>query len=234
MYVVDITVSITASSTNTAGETYSLVCSATVTGSTDQPTITWLDPMNNPVPSEMVTTTGSVSTLTFNPLAASHAGTYKCSATVEGAMPTATVVTLSVRSKCSLITSVIAPIYFDCCFPNPAITVSIVASVTTQEVGLPYTLNCTVTGAERLTDSNITYQWLKDGVALIVSGQAMETLSFTSLSVSDAGGYTCQATVVSSLLRGPIDTPQSSVFSINPTGESKFVTYHACHIQCSI
>ena len=30
---------------------YSLECSATVTGSTDQSTITWLDPMNNPVPS---------------------------------------------------------------------------------------------------------------------------------------------------------------------------------------
>ena len=75
---VDNFLSITTSGTNTAGETYSLECSATVTGSTDQPTITWLDLMNNPVPSEMVTTTGRMSTLTFNPLAASHAGTYTC------------------------------------------------------------------------------------------------------------------------------------------------------------
>ena len=76
---VSISVSITpVSGTNTAGETYSLKCSATVTGSTDQPTITWLDPMNNPVPSEMATTTGSMSTLTFSPLSASHAGTYTC------------------------------------------------------------------------------------------------------------------------------------------------------------
>ena len=81
---VDISLSITASGTNTAGETYSLECSATVTGSTDQPTITWLDPMNNTVPSEMVTTTGSMSTLTFNPLAASHAGTYTCRGMVGG------------------------------------------------------------------------------------------------------------------------------------------------------
>ena len=73
-----VSISITASGTNTTGETYSLECSATVTESTDQPTITWLDPMNNPVPSEMVTTAGSMSTLTFNPLAASHAGTYTC------------------------------------------------------------------------------------------------------------------------------------------------------------
>ena len=76
-------ISITASGTNTAGETYRLVCSVTVTGSTDQPTITWSDPMNNPVPSGMVTTTGSMSTLTFNPLSArSHAGTYTCRATI--------------------------------------------------------------------------------------------------------------------------------------------------------
>ena len=81
---ISITVSITASGTNTAGETYSLECSAAVTGSTDQPTITWLDPMNNPIPSGMVTTTGSTSTLTFNPLSASHTGTYTCRATLGG------------------------------------------------------------------------------------------------------------------------------------------------------
>ena len=56
-FSVGVTVSITtASGTPTTGETYSLVCSVTVTGSTDQPTITWFDQMNNTVPSEMVTT----------------------------------------------------------------------------------------------------------------------------------------------------------------------------------
>ena len=85
-----ISLSITPSGTNTAGETYSLECSATVTGSTDQPTITWLDPMNNPVPSEMVTTTVSMSTLTFNPVTASHAGTYTCRVTAGGVTETKT------------------------------------------------------------------------------------------------------------------------------------------------
>ena len=97
---VAISVSITpVSGTNTAGEIYSLECSATVTGSTDQPTITWLDPMNNPVPSGMVATTGSMSTLTFNPLSASHAGTYTCRVTVGSAMQTATI-DISVESGC--------------------------------------------------------------------------------------------------------------------------------------
>ena len=49
------------------------VAIVTVTGSTDQPTITWLDPaMNNMITSGVVTT-GSMSTLTFNQLASSQA-----------------------------------------------------------------------------------------------------------------------------------------------------------------
>ena len=67
------------SGTNTAGEIYRLECSVTVNGTSDQPNIVWLDPVNNPVPSEMITTTGHMSTLAFDPLAASHAGTYMCS-----------------------------------------------------------------------------------------------------------------------------------------------------------
>ena len=104
IHVVDISVSITESSvsgTNTAGETYSLECYATVSGSNHGPTITWLDPMNNPVPSRMVTTTGSMSTLTFNPLSASDAGIYTCRATVGRAMQNATV-DITVESECSV------------------------------------------------------------------------------------------------------------------------------------
>ena len=79
---------ITLVGTNTAGESYRLECSVTVAGSTDQPTITWLDPMNNQITSG-VETTGSMSTLTFNPLAASDGGTYTCRATLGGAMDSA-------------------------------------------------------------------------------------------------------------------------------------------------
>ena len=81
-------ISITSSGSNTAGESYSLECTVTVTGSTDQPIITWLDPMDNIITSGVVTT-GSMSTLTFNPLAASHAGTYTCRATLGSAMDSA-------------------------------------------------------------------------------------------------------------------------------------------------
>ena len=100
-----LSVSITPSGTNTAGATYRLVCSVTVTGSTDAPTITWFDPMDNQVPSEMVSTTGSMSTLTFNPLSASHAGIYTCRATVGEQMQSSTseVVDVTVPGECKII-----------------------------------------------------------------------------------------------------------------------------------
>ena len=81
-----------------------------------------------------------------------------------------------------------------------------------------YSLTCTVTGAERLTGSTITYQWFKDGV--MVSGQTMETFSFTPLSFSDAGRYTCQATVMSSLLSGPVTNTSSNSVNVTLTCES--------------
>ena len=88
---------ITTSGTSIAGEIYSLVCSVSVTGSTEQPTITWLNPMNRQITSE-VETTGSMNTLTFNPLATSDAGTYTCRATLGSAMDSASR-TITVRSK---------------------------------------------------------------------------------------------------------------------------------------
>ena len=95
-FTVDMMVSITPSGDNTAGESYSLECTVTVTGSTDQPTITWLmGPMDNMITSGVMTA-GSMSTLTFNPLAASHAGTYTCRATL-GSMEVYTLFEIIVR-----------------------------------------------------------------------------------------------------------------------------------------
>ena len=99
--VTTITVSpITASGTATAGESYSLECIVTVTGSDDQPNITWLmGPMDNMITSGVMTT-GVMSTLTFNPLAASHAGTYTCRATLDSAMESASMtIDITVQSE---------------------------------------------------------------------------------------------------------------------------------------
>ena len=80
-----------------------------------------------------------------------------------------------------------------------------------------YSLTCTITGAERLTDvgAMVTYQWLKNGA--VVSDQTVATLSFSPLTFSDAGSYTCHATVTSSLLSDPINTASSNSVGVRLT-----------------
>jgi hypothetical protein len=89
-------VSITPSgdSDNTAGQIYVLNCTVSVSGSPDQPTILWLGDsaeidFDTDATRTVSMTSGSAgsysSTLTFNPLAASHAGTYICRATLGSA-----------------------------------------------------------------------------------------------------------------------------------------------------
>ena len=79
--------------------------------------------------------------------------------------------------------------------PEPIITAMV--SGGTPTVGESYSLTCTVTGADRL-NTTITYQWFKDNT--MVSGETQSTLSFSSLSLSDAGQYRCDVTVSSTLL----------------------------------
>ena len=83
--------------------------------------------------------------------------------------------------------------------PEPVITAMV--SGGTPTVGGSYSLTCTVTGADRL-NATITYQWFKDNTG--VSGETQSTLSFSSLSLSDAGQYSCDVTVSSTLLSQPI------------------------------
>ena len=140
----------------------------------------WLDPMNNAVPSDMVTASGSMSTLTFNPLSASHAGTYTCRATVK------LMVKFRLIRKQSLYRVSVdehSPHRLDTDYSlchsfllsDPPITVRVDTGVAIPMAGSMYSLTCTVTGTERLTGSIIIYQWLKDGV--VVSSQIMETFS---------------------------------------------------------
>lgn len=90
---VDILVTITPSGDNTLGDAYSLICSTrTSTGLTGQPTITWLDSMDN----EIISTNG---TLTFNPLMVSDAGMYTCRAILNSIVETAEVL-VTVESEC--------------------------------------------------------------------------------------------------------------------------------------
>jgi hypothetical protein len=58
--------------------------------------------------------------------------------------------------------------------------------------GQAYSLNCSLTG---ITDVSVTYQWFKglasNGTQVAITHQ----LQFSSLRASDAGFYTCRATL---------------------------------------
>ena len=97
-----------------AGQNYTLLCAVTVTGSNDQPAITWIRDdgveftsiatstvsMN----SNDVDSAGNYSvTLMFSPLAASHAGTYTCGANLDDAQVTDSILVVVKGIPCDCI-----------------------------------------------------------------------------------------------------------------------------------
>ena len=56
----------------------------TVNGSAEPTNVTWLSPLNTEVPPAMANTASNISTLTFDPLSLSHAGTYTCRVMLGG------------------------------------------------------------------------------------------------------------------------------------------------------
>ena len=70
-------------------------------------------------------------------------------------------------------------------------------------VGQPGTsLSCDVSGAADSLNPMITYQWTRNGD--VVQDGSLSTLILSSLRLSQAGVYTCRATVSSILLNNDI------------------------------
>ena len=68
-----------------------------------------------------------------------------------------------------------------------SVSVEIIGSAAMPIAGESYSLTCNVSGV-----SVTTYQWRKDGTVL---AQNRQSLFFSSLRLSDAGHYTCNASV---------------------------------------
>jgi hypothetical protein len=107
-------------------------------------------------------------------------------------------------------------------FPAPAISVQITASQDTPMLGQSYSLTCGITGAANLNPS-ITYQWTNNNGAQM--GTA-EILSFSSFRLSDAGQYTCQATVGSPYLNDNIT--MTNTHDIRIQSKFGYILVHEC------
>ena len=79
-----------------------------------------------------------------------------------------------------------------------------------------YNLTCLTNGAENI-DPSVSYIWFKSygTQSRIQLSHLSNTLSFSNLSLSDAGQYTCQATVTSPYLFDDIIVMKSQVVRIH-------------------
>ena len=93
-------------------------------------------------------------------------------------------------------------------------------------LGSSYVLTCDVSGDETLS-STLAYQWTWDnGTIQVPVGTNSSTLSFSPLSLSDTGRYTCSVTVSSPYLNSNIIATSSGATSQTIVFQSEFVGLH--------
>ena len=100
--------------------------------------------------------------------------------------------------------------------PAPSITVSVTANLNTPlMVGqTDSTITCGVSGADNLNPT-IAYQWTRDGGREV---SRSSTLPLSPVGLSDAGNYTCRATVNSDLLTNDVIRSANQIVMVE--GES--------------
>ena len=203
------TISVSGSSTSTVGGNASLVCSASIMTQSDtpRPHFQWFFGPNNgtlPLQTPMTTTnSGNIytSTLQFSPLSQSQAGMYTCR--LGGNERLAARTTLIVNGSCVIFDFCLL---FYCLFPiAPLIVVTVTANLNAPLVvgQTGNTLTCDVSGADNLNPT-INYQWTRnDGATLTQVGNS-RSLPLSPLRLTNAGDYTCNITVSSTLLNNDI------------------------------
>ena len=92
----------------------------------------------------------------------------------------------------------------------PQINVTVNGSSVITSLGEPQILTCSITGAERLSVHTTTFHWTKYNGSTLQIQKNTSTLTFSSLRVSDAGQYTCSATIDSNILSESIRSTDSA------------------------
>ena len=94
-------------------------------------------------------------------------------------------------------------------------------------LGQAHEINCSASGAEKLNPT-INYQWTKtnDTVTFTEVGTNSNILSLSPLYLSDAGSYTCEATITSQgFLTGSITKENNTKLEI-PSELINFTVYY--------
>ena len=198
--------SITASGSPIAGESYTLECSAGGSEGTFQ----WLGPPDDMTPVVEsgqrldIISNATFSRLQFRPVQQSDNGVYSCNATIDGTLISSSIDVSVHGNVIIMLPNIILLSIFYTSSPAPAVSVQIGDSGATPTLGESYQLTCSVSGAENLNPI-IAYQWTKDsGSGQTQVGASSDTLSFTPLRLGDAASYTCRATIASVHLAGDI------------------------------
>ena len=108
-----------------------------------------------------------------------------------------------------------------CLCTEPPTDVTIIDGGVTPVTGEGYTLSCIVTGDEKL-NSTVTYQWMKYNDTAMHSMTNSGNLSFSPLSLSNSGNYSCNVVINSRYLSQAI-TASSNLFGIRLQGN--FILY---------
>ncbi len=109
---------------------------------------------------------------------------------------------------------------------DPVITVAVGGGVAPM-VNMALTLTCNVGGADMITTPTTTYmyQWSMNGVE--VPDQTQPTWSFTPLTYSDAGQYSCAVGISSPILPSSISA-DSDPFNVTLSCKSSHNNYATC------
>lgn len=106
----------------------------------------------------------------------------------------------------------------------PPVYATVYDSEDSPVTGQTYILTCVVTGGEKL-DPSVFYQWTKtnhDGMVVTLEN-SLRNLTFSSLSLSDSGNYSCKVNISSRYLNQAIST-SSNLHGITLQGKQKYAS----------
>ncbi|KAL5486438.1 hypothetical protein EMCRGX_G018913 [Ephydatia muelleri] len=183
-------VTITATGSPSAGQTYTLMCVGSLVGNTSiTPVVSWKN-------SNGVITNGggiivSGGNLTFNPIRTSHGGQYICQSTLDPPLNSTALASMNIVVQ----------------VPPPTVTLTSTPITTSYYAGTPLNLTCTVQLIPQV-DTNVIFNslWtgpggqISSGVGRVSlsSGVNQTTVQFYPLNTTDTGVYNCSVNISAS------------------------------------